>query len=232
MDIVTEDAEGHDAEGVAEPPVGPVVARTLTEMGIAPVEPRVVAAAQEVDGRVVEDAYHPLLELLEVGTTPALVVAHEFGGIGPFIAIDAGGERDVGVASQSLARTCPLHHDAHGSLGILARTSYFPAEGILVGHGCAARTVHVVLARGTSAYDRLRGPRGHAGLGIFVGTEPFPGGLDLLVSLSQQLAGTVYICLRHDAAGMHETMVIAVRKYVPGLIACRGLRLGEQGGQG
>ena len=224
--IVAQDADRGHAQGVAQAPVAPVVARALAKVGVAEVGPRVVAAAQEVDGGVVEHAHNPAAEGIEVLAAPALVVAHELCCVGPFVAVDTCGKRDVGVAAQAVAPTHPLHHDAHGGIGILTRAPDFPAKGILVGHGSTAGTVHVVLSAAATTNNGPRRPRGNGGTGVFVGAEDFPGPLDALVAVGQQLLGAVDVLLRHDAAGMHKAIIIVCRKHVLGLVAlgCLGLR--------
>ena len=99
VDIITQDADGHHAQGIAKTPVRPVVARTLTQVWIARVGPGVVTAAEKVNGWIVEHSDDPSAELVEILAAPTVVVAHQLCCVGPFVAVDAGCERDVGVAS-------------------------------------------------------------------------------------------------------------------------------------
>ena len=160
VDIITQDADGHHAQGIAKTPVRPVVARTLTHVWIAPVGPGVVTAAEKVNGWIVEHSDDPLAELVEILTAPAVVVAHQLGCVGPFVAVDAGCERDVGVASQTIALTDPLHHDAYGCIGVLTGAANLPAQRILICHGGATGTVHIVLPRTSTANHGVSGPCG------------------------------------------------------------------------
>ena len=62
---------------------------------------------------------------------------------------------------------------------------------------------------------------------IGVGAKLFPRLLQPCVAVGEQLLGTVYILLRHNAAWMLEAVVARMGKHFLGLIAQSGLRLGK-----
>ena len=172
--VVAQYAYAHHAQSIAQSPVAPVVSWTLSEVAVARVEPSVVATAQEIDGRIVPRAYHIPTERLEVFAAPALIVAHQFGGVGQFVAVNTGGERQVGVAAHILVALRPRHEYAHCGIGVGRRAADFPAQSVLVGHGCAASHIHVVLAAAASAHDSLHRPCLYVGAAVLVGAQYFP----------------------------------------------------------
>ena len=91
--IVEEDAPAHHGQRVAQSPVRPVVAGSLSAgAGVLGVVPCAVAATQEVDDDGVPGVEDVLAEFFAVFGRPPFVVAHEFGGVGQLVAIDAAGK--------------------------------------------------------------------------------------------------------------------------------------------
>ena len=172
--VVAQYAYAHHAQRVAQSPVAPVVSGALSEVAVAGIEPSVVAAAQEIDGWIIPHTYHIAAERLEVFAAPALIVAHQFGGVGQFVAVNAGGERQVGVAAHILVALRPCHKYAHCGIGVGRRAADFPAQSVLIGHGRAASHVHIVLAAAASAHDSLHWPSLCVGTAVFVGAQYFP----------------------------------------------------------
>ena len=163
IDVVAEDAYGDDGEQVGQAPVAPVV--TGRAPPLATVLPRPVAAAEEVECLGIPNGEHPPFVLLEILTAPALVVAHQLGGLREGVAVEAGGEERVGVASDAGGGSCPCHHNAHGGIGILFRATDLPAKRVLIGCCGTAGGVHVVLA-GSATNHRFGWRRAYGGLGV------------------------------------------------------------------
>ena len=171
------------------------MAGALAKVGIAGVEPRVMAAAKEIDGGVVKHTYHPLPERLEILSAPTVVVAHQLCSVCPLVTIDACGKRYVRVASKTFALPGPLHHNPDRCIGIGPSPANLPTQRILKGHGSPTCTVHIVLTTAATTNDSLRGPSGNARTAVFVGTEDFPSPFDACVATGQQLPGTVDVLL-------------------------------------
>ena len=77
VNVITENTDTHKTEGVAEAPVAPIMSRALAKVGIAGVEPRVMTAAQEIEGHGIPRGEHIALELLEVSTAPTVIVTYQ-----------------------------------------------------------------------------------------------------------------------------------------------------------
>ena len=149
--IVAENANADDAERIAQSPVAPVVAGGLPPL--ATVLPGSVAMAQESDGLGVPKVEHPSFELFEIGGRPTFVVAHQLGCLRKLITIESHGKALVGVAGNVLGGVGPCHENAHGIVGTGGVSLNFPAQRILVGHGCSAGCIDVVFARAAPAHN-------------------------------------------------------------------------------
>ena len=147
------------------------------------------------------------MELLELLTAPAIVVAHQLGCLGELVAIEATGEGVITVAADVFCRVGPSHEDAHGGLGVGLGACYLPTKRILVGHGCTTAGVHIVLARTATTDDDFDG----IGLGrrLGIGSRGQTGvcRLDCSVALGQLCSDAVEVGLRVETAGMDKAAV-------------------------
>ena len=202
--VVAEYADGDDTEGVAQSPVAPVVARSLPPL--AGVLPRAVATAQEAYGRIVPHAQHPPAECLEVLALPALIVAHQLGGLRKLVAVETHGQALVATARYLLRRIGPCHEYAHGGFSTLLVVLYLPAQCVLVGHRRTAGSVDVVFA-GAAAHDALHRIGLYTGLGIGSIFQQVVGRLDRGVAGGELCLDAVEVLLRVHAAGMAEAAI-------------------------
>ena len=210
MHVVAQNTDGHHTEGVTEAPVAPVVTGTFADVGIAEVGPCVVTAAQEVDGGVIPHLHHPLLEFFEIFPGPSVVVAHQLGGVGELVAVEACGQRDVGVAGDGLRHVTPVHQRLHGPVGIGSVAADLPTQRVLESAMCASRGIHIVVAR-EAALHILGGPSGGAGMRPLVVAEDLPGAHHIFVLvLENHLPGSGDVFLRHQSTGMHEALTAAL----------------------
>ena len=203
--VVAEHTDGHHAEGVAQAPVRPVVARCLPPFAL--VFPRAVAVAQETDGLRIPQPEHPLAKLLEVFAGPALVVAHELSGLGKLVAVESHGQTLVAVARNLLGGACPCHEDAHGGLCAGLVVLYLPSQRVLISHRRAARCVDVVFARAATAHDGLHGISLHARLCVGSLAQHVVGSHDALVACVQLGTHSVEVGLRVQSARVSEASV-------------------------
>ena len=148
-----------------------------------------------------------MLEFCQVLWTPTSIIAHQFGSIGEFVAIDTAGQRDVGIATHVFVASCPCHENADGSIGVGLRACNFPNKGVLIGHRSTTRHVHVVLAAAATTDDGFNRPSSNAALGILAVTEYIEGRCNGRVASSQQLLDAVEVGLGVQTARMDKTML-------------------------
>ena len=206
MNIITENTYRHQAERVTEPPVAPVVPRSLTLAGISSVAPRVMSASDEVERHGIPCRHHIPLELLKLLTFPTLIVAHQFCGLSQLITIDAGRQRFIRVAAHIFVSPCPSHEDTYGSIGIIRCPTDLPSQRILISHRCAARNIHIVLPRRSPTDDRLRRPCLYRSLRILIAAELVPCRRDARVTVGESSLDTFKILLRMQTTRMPESL--------------------------
>ena len=208
------------------------MAGALTTLGMAKIHPRIVATTQEVDGRVIPHAHHPFLEALEVGTVPAIIVAHQLGSIGETVTVESCGKGYIGVACDGFSDVAPVHKRFHGMVGEGAVTANLPTEGILESNGRPACGVHVIVAR-EAALHISRRPRSGMSLCVLVVTENLPGAHHIVILIiKNQFLGTVDVGLRDKGTWMYEALLAGcVIHRSLGRITLCGLDIGQESSQ-
>ncbi len=185
--VVAEDADGEDGGHVAEIPVGPVI-----------LDVRVVVVEQELVVERVEHGDHHVLELVEIGGGPAGVAAHDLGGVGHLVTVEAGGEETVGVAGDGGEGGAPGVEDLDGFVGVGGVAGDLPAEGVLVGGGGVVVEQGAVVGRG-AAIDDGDGARAPGALRVGAGDEFVPAAFPRLGVGGDLLghAGEVRVGVKH-----------------------------------
>ena len=84
-------------------------------------------------------------------------VAQQLGGLCKLITIESGSEGIVGVTADGFCGVGPSHQDTHGGFGARLVVFYLPAQGILVGHGGTACSIHVILSVSSTANNGFYG---------------------------------------------------------------------------
>ena len=122
--LIAKDADGYRRGYVAQVPVRPVV-----------IDRGIVVAFQEVFVDRVKHLQHHLLKAREIVGFPTFEGAHDFGGIGKFITVNAGGEIDVRGAAELLQSRRPGVENLDRFLRIRPFAGDSPPQGAGVGRG-------------------------------------------------------------------------------------------------
>ena len=142
--IVAEHSDTDASQGIAEPPVRPIMSRCLPPS--ARICPCAVSSTQEIHYSRIPHIQHPLLELSEVCAAPSFVVAHQLRSLCELIAIESVCEALVGIAGNILGGVRPSHQHLNSMVCTGCVAFDFPSERILISDGSSTCCVHIILS--------------------------------------------------------------------------------------